>query len=106
MATLDNDNNKAKKGLDSDTTQAWRESRLTCVPTAAYVDCGAGRSRVEVLDVSRSGICFVLDKPLGVGSSVIVALGPLKIGGEVRYCRRHEENLFKAGMRIDSTERA
>jgi len=103
MAALKDEEKNAMGRRDA--VQAWRESRLICVPTLAYINTGAGKLRVEVSNVSRSGICFALDTCLDVGSPVKLELGSLLIGGEVRYCRPRDGGFFTVGMRIESTQK-
>jgi hypothetical protein len=61
---------------------------------------------VSVLDVSVGGIGFLTYAPLPVGSLVKFCLetphGPVKVSGEVRYCRSdaHRFGLYRAGALI------
>jgi len=61
---------------------------------------------VQVLDVSVSGIGFLTYAPLPAGSIVKLSLetahGPLKVSGEVRYCRSDATRfgLYRAGALI------
>ncbi len=61
---------------------------------------------VTVLDVSINGMGFLSYAPLPVGGTVKLSLetphGPVKVSGEVRYCRSdtHRFGLYRAGALI------
>ncbi len=61
---------------------------------------------VNVLDVSENGIGFLTYAPLPTGSTVKLSLdtphGPVKVSGEVRYCRSDATRwgLYRAGAVI------
>jgi hypothetical protein len=95
-------------GLDkAPATRPWRENRLTCVPTEAYVHVGerGETMRAEIHDVSRSGLRLVLDQPIVVGSAIKVEMVGMIAVGEIRYCYQRGGNSFEAGMTINSTQK-
>lgn len=95
-------------GLDKAAAQRpWRENRLTCAPTETHVYVGETGMpiRAEIHNVSRSGLCLMLDQPIPVGSAVKVELVGMIVTGEIRYCTRTRGDSFRAGMRIDSTQK-
>jgi PilZ domain len=95
-------------GLDpAPIARPWRENRLNCVPTETYVYVGdtGEPMRADVDNVSRSGLRLILEKPVGVGSTVKVEMAGMIAVGEIRYCLQKTADSFTAGMRIDSIQK-
>jgi hypothetical protein len=92
---------------DAPAMRPWRENRLICSTTEAdlYVAESDEPVRVQIHDVSRSGMGFVLDRAIAVGSSVEVHMVGMIAAGEIRYCRPTGQDSFDAGMRIDTTQK-
>src|SRR5579864_4846818 len=61
---------------------------------------GFPRVSATIVDISRSGLCVLLDSTIGKGSQVKVTLEKhLVIFGEVQYCRPAQGG-FHSGIRI------
>jgi len=66
---------------------------------------------VQVLDVSAKGIGLLTYAPLQPGDRVNISLesphGPIKVGGQVRYCRPDAKRigLYRAGLFVDELGR-
>ncbi len=61
--------------------------------------------RAEIHDVSRSGLRLALDRPIAAGTAVKVEFSGMIARGEIRYCIPMQGDSFRAGMRIDSTQK-
>ena len=55
----------------------------------------------EVVDVSRSGMCIRSDLELPRGVRVKVLFGDSMAFGEVRWCRRVEDDWFETGVAVE-----
>lgn len=60
--------------------------------------------RVQVMDVSRSGLCIRLGKVLCPGDRIEVRLGTLVVFAEVRYFVPVSQGAFDAGVFIEDVK--
>jgi len=59
----------------------------------------------EILDVSKSGVCFRSELDVQRGVRVKIAFGDTLAFGEVRWRRQLDEHWFEAGAAIENTVR-
>ncbi len=78
-----------------------KEIRMASKCTPATL-CVAAREpiKIEIRDVSRSGLGILSPHPILAGSNVVVVCGGLTISGTVRHCKERLTGEHTAGISI------
>lgn len=85
-----------------------REARLP-EERPAWLQRGSSSAAVEMVNVSRSGACFLSPRPLALGQTVQLQIGhgatQVRLDGKVVRYRERPDGLHEIGLRLDPDQR-